>query len=235
MRLLVIILVAITLNSCTKDRAVNATALTLMADRTDSIIPSPELGIVQEMVQIDSSPNAGIIFRFQNIGNTDYSSQYKLELASNSILDNQLIRQAEARKFFSKTDTLLLRENSRDYHFNNSSIITPLLRQLVTLKNETASEKLAVIWTDLGEISDVYNILTYKNRKMVLTEPVEVAKQFKKYVEIPDLNGVTLYIVHLPKTQEQNRMFRGMHKVYEELFKDSGLEIHVGLDQQLKL
>ena len=235
MRLLAIILIAISLNSCTKGSPVKATAITLMIDRTDTIIPSPEPGIVQELINIEASPNNGIIFRFQNIGNTDYNSTYKAVLGDHSVLDNQLIRQAEVGKFFRKIDTLIFRENSHEYHFNTSSIITPLLQQLTTLKNETASEKVAVIWTDLGEISDVYNILTHKNRKMVLNEPTKVVEHFKRQLDIPDLNGVTLYIAHLPKTREQNRMFRGMCKVYEELFKDSGLELHIGLDQQLKL
>lgn len=235
MRIISIILVAFALVSCSKGNKDNTIALTLMADRTDTIIPSPEPGIVKDLINIEIAQNNGVIFRFKNIGNTDYNSTFKVELEGHSVMDNQLIRQAEQRKFFRKIDTLISKENHKEYHFNTSSIITPLLGQLIKLKNETAKEKIAAIWTDLGEISDIYNVLDSRNRKKVLEEPSEVARQFRTQLEIPDLNGVTLYIIHLPLTREQNRMFRGMCKVYEELFKDSGLEIQIGLDQQLKL
>ncbi|MDC7996910.1 hypothetical protein [Gilvibacter sediminis] len=233
MKYILSLLLVATLCGCIQNTEKPAIAITILADRTDTIIPPPQPGMVKEIVERNSDKNARVVFRFQNIGNTDYNSTYVIRSDGHSLLDNELIAQAEQQEFYEQIDSLIIKENGKQFTYNTSSIFVPLAHQLRTIKNETAKQKVIVLFSDLGEISDIYNILIAKNRSRILEDPQVVAVEIRRQLNIVDLSGVQLYIVNFPKTREQNRIFSAMCAVLQEVFNDSGLEIHIGMDQQL--
>ena len=208
-------------------------SITVLADRTDSKIPNPELSTIRDMIELEKYPNSKVNFTYLTVGNTDFNQAYSSHLGSSSILDNSLQRKAEVSKFFSFIDTLLHRENSQKYDFKRSSILIPLVEQLGELAQEKSTEKILLLYSDISEASDILNVYTKRDKKLLFTQTKELTDILKNEIEIPPLAGVKLYIIYYPRTVEENRMFGKLCHLYEELFMNSGLEVHIGLDKNL--
>lgn len=205
--------------------------LTVLSDRTDPAIINPDMATLDGFLELGKNPDRGVDFKFKVIGNVDYLPARSLELQSSSLMDNDFQRTADVRRFLNRMDTLLVQENQKEYTFKGSSIFRPLVDELIRAKNRGASHKVVMLWSDLQEISDVYDVLDYNNRKKLMKSPLTVAHEFTSKVDIPNLEGVSLYIIHYPDTRERNRSFRAMCEVYKHIFKDSDLQIQIGTDQ----
>lgn len=205
--------------------------LTVLSDRTDPIIAKPDMATIEGFLELGKNPDRGVDFKFKVIGNVDFLPARSFELQSSSLMDNDFQRTADVRRFLNRMDTLLVQENQKEYTFQGSSIFHPLLDGLIWAKNSGASHKVVMLWSDLQEISDVYDVLDYNNRKKLVESPLAVANEFTSTVDIPNLEGVSLYIIHYPDTRERNRSFRAMCEVYKHIYKDSGLQIQIGTDQ----
>ncbi|WP_339810436.1 hypothetical protein [Zunongwangia profunda] len=202
--------------------------LTVLSDRTDPAILKPDLVTLEGFLGLDKNPNRGVEFRFKTIGNVDFLPIKSLNLQKYSLLDNNFQRTNDVSLFLKKIDTLLVQENQNDYSFQSSSIFRPVLDELVKAKNSDATHKVVILYSDLQEISDLYNTLDFKGRKDLLHNPKLVAEQLVFHLDIPNLEGVRLHIFYYPNTREENRTFRAMFEVYKIIFKDTGLELQIG-------
>jgi len=228
MRELYIIILALVTFSCDIDQQKEA-ALTILADRTDAHILNPEVDDIRALIDLDRSPNMGVNIYFQNLGNVDYSPLSTIAIASFSLLDNELQRKSNIKRFYSEIDSLVVRENARSYDFNNSSILYPLINHLKKLNSSGATKKQLLLYSDLMEFSDIYD--SYAGRDNLLKDSKAIGEKLRSSLDIPNLEGVTLFLMYYPETIEQNRLFRAWHSIYRELFNESGLEIYIGINQ----
>mgnify|MGYP005989322107 FL=1 len=205
-------------------------ALVIYSDRTDQSIVQPTLADVQSVVDTKSNPNLGVDVIYQHIGDTDYIRQYNIQLPAVTVLENTHQRNSDTKRFYKRLDSLLLYENAQQYHYKNSSVLFPLLELLQELQNGTTNNNVILLYSDLTEFSDLYN--SYANRKMLLENPLQVAKELKEKVQIPKVVNTQLYLIYEPKTKEQNRMFRSWVLIYKELFTEKGIKVKVGLEKQ---
>ena len=210
-----------------------STAISILADRTDTYITFPKTNDVLNLLDIDASPNDGVDLKFQNLGHVDFNPTYSVSLKPSSFLDNDYERKSEIKRFLKAVDTLITKENRKLYNFRNSSIIVPLLDKLSELSNTNADPKHVLLYSDLFEYSDIYNVYDYKSELQLQKHTSSVAKLFSSRLNISDLSGITLHIVYYPKTKSQNRLFQKMVRVYRELFEDSGLTIKIGIDNRV--
>tara|TARA_R110002124_G_scaffold17532_3_gene73496 strand:- start:378227 stop:378883 length:657 start_codon:yes stop_codon:yes gene_type:complete len=204
-------------------------SLSVLSDRTDPSITLPQAEDILGLMGLDTEPNTGVDFNFKVIGNVDYSPTQSLQLKTHSLWDNDFQRTSNVQGFLTSVDTLLIRENQKDYKFNSSSILRPLLEQLKAVKGSNATQKAVVLYSDLQEISDVMNVVDARQKKLLMESPLLVAEKIKTKVMVPELNGVYLYIIHYPTTRKDNRDFRAMLEVYRHLFEGAGLQIEIGL------
>ncbi len=210
-------------------------ALSVLADRTEpKYIPVPTIEAVWSLCGLNDNSTTGLNFSFQNIGNTDYNTRYVAQLEPYSILGNSLQRQADVKKLQKKIDTLITQQNLKEYDFQNSNIFLPLVKELEVLSSTPATKKVLLLYSDLSEYSDVFNVYESSERKLLLREHEKVVMQFRSFLNTPDLSGIDLYIIYYPKTPAQNRLFQNLCKVYKEVFNGTGLTIYIGIDKQLK-
>lgn len=234
MRKFIVILITVLFISCEMNNT-KTSAITILADRTDPIIPMPKGSDVHAMLDLNTHPNTGLNIRLQNVGNVDFSPVYHIELKAGSMFDNTLQRKTYIKRFYKELDSVIERENARNFDYKSSSILKPLVTQLQALSNSNASEKHLILYSDLAEFSDIYNVYDYQSLKQLQKHPMVVAEELKSKLEIPNLENQTLHIVYYPKTNAQNRLFQQMLLIYREVFKASGLQIQVGLSQSVKL
>lgn len=230
MKKTIIITLLFFLASC-QDTKTSTTAITILADRTDMDIPKPNYNVIQTLFDLEDNPNNGVVLKFQNIGNTDFNPVQSIEIKEGSLLDNSFQRKFDVTEFYKAIGDLIKKENSKNYSFQKSSILFPLIENLKVLQ-EYKGSKILVLYSDLAEFSQVCN--SYRLGKLNTVNPQTVAKEINAKIEIPNLKNTTLYILYYPNTETQNTHFKFMLSVYKELFKASGLEIKIGIDNQIK-
>lgn len=210
-------------------------AITVMADRTDTItIDRPNVLLVKSLSDLVNDPTNGIDFRFQHIGNTDFNPVFNAKLKPSSFLDNSLERKVAIAHFYKDIYTLFKSENKRIYSYTSSSILIPLVAQLKKLQQLDASKKVLVLYSDGYECSSLFNVYG-TDRTKLLSNTKLVAEKLKVQLQLPDaLSDVTLYLIYNPSTPEDNKLFSSVCKLYLELFKDSGLNIRIGMEQKLQ-
>jgi len=221
-------LIALLVWSCQNDPAQSIT-VSVLSDKTDSIIPRPELSHIKPFFDDVRFTNGKRQFLYSSITNTNVNMAYESELIAGSMLDNNLQRQSEVKKFYAQIDILLKREASKSKIYHNSSILIPLVSHLENISRIPTSSKVVLLYSDILEASDLLNVYTYAGQQLLLNSPEKVVDKFKSAITISDLSDVELYIIYYPKDLKDNRLFEQMRKVYMELFKDSGLVIHIGL------
>ncbi|MDG5490608.1 hypothetical protein [Psychroserpens sp. SPM9] len=203
--------------------------ISVLYDKTDSTIPRPELSHIKPFFDDVRFAKGKRQFLYSSITNTNVNLAYKSELLEGSIIDNNLERQSKVNKFYTQIDTLLSQEADESKIYLNSSIISPLVAHMETVSKLRTTSKVVLLYSDILEASDHLNVYTYGGQQLLLNNPEKVIDRFSLAVKIPDLKGVELYIIYYPNDLKDNRLFGQMCKVYEELFKDSGLIIHIGL------
>jgi hypothetical protein len=109
------------------------------------------------------------------------------------------------------------------------------LVQLIKVSKAKTSEKVVLLYSDILEASDVFNIYRKANQELLITHPEKVAELLKSEVTVPALDQVTLHIIYYPTNRLNNRLFEKMVLVYKELFKNSGLTIHIGIDNKIQM
>lgn len=229
MRKTIIIVLLFFFASCQESKT-STTAITILADRTDKDIPKPNYNVIETLLDLEDNPNNGVVFKLQNIGNTDFNLIKTVEIEKGSILDNSFQRKSDVIHFHKAIKALMEAENNKIFSFQKSSILYPLAENLKTMQ-VIKGKKILVLYSDLAEFSQIYN--SYKLSNLKSRNPQIVAREINSKIEIPKVNHTTLYIIYYPKTDIQNDDFKFMLAVYQELFKASGLEIRTGIDNQI--
>lgn len=207
--------------------------LSVLADKTDSLIPSPKISHVKSFLQNDTYAEGTRHFYFQNITDANVNASFHASISEADPFGNSLQRKAMIDQFFTRIDTLLISNNRIHTEYNSSSILKPLLMQLERVNTATTSHKVVLLYSDILEASDVFNVYNKPNQRLLLSHLEKVVELIRSQLTIPKLEGVHLYIIYYPTDRLNNRLFEKMIAVYKELFKDSGLRIHIGIDNQI--
>lgn len=209
--------------------------LSVLADKTDSLIPKPRLSHITSFLQ-DVKYEQGIRnFYFQSITDANVNTSFYATIPEADPFGNSLQRSANIQKFYKQIDTLIATINEEQITYTSSSILKPLLMQLERVHKTNTSHKVVLLYSDLLEASDVFNVYRKHNQQLLITFPEKVSEIVQSQLDIPNLEDVHLYIIYYPTDRLNNRLFEKMILVYKELFKNSGLKIHIGIDNQIQL
>ncbi|MBN8640686.1 MAG: hypothetical protein J0L86_02650 [Flavobacteriales bacterium] len=230
MKRTIIITLLLFLASC-QDTKTSTTAIAILVDRTDKDIPEPNYKVIQTLLDLEDNPNNGVVLKFQNIGNTDFNPVQSIEIKEGSLLDNSFQRKSDVTEFYKAIGGLIKKENNKNYSFQKSSILYPLIENLKALQ-EHNGKRVLVLYSDLAEFSKVYN--SYQLNNLKSRSPQMVASDINSKIEIPRIENTTLYVIYYPETDVQNDNFKYNLALYKELFKASGLKIRIGIDNQIK-
>lgn len=212
----------------------NSISLSIIVDRTDDEITKPGIKDIEQIVRHFEDEH--ILVRYLNLGNANLNEAYILSLPTDNLFGNRLERKVRVERFYEKLDTLLIEQNAKSYHYNNSSIYLPLVEQLNKVSTSKQEKKIVILYSDVIEFSSTYNLYKRASLQKMHNKPEAVVEHFKSVRAIPDLTGVSLYIVNYPRSEKENQLFQTMCDFYKDhLFKDSGLTIHFGIDKDLNI
>lgn len=218
--------------SCTNSPKESIT-LSILADKTDSLIPKPKFSHITSFLQ-DVKYERGIRdFYYQSITDANVNTSFYATIPKADPFGNSLQRKARVGKFYRHIDTFIATVNKEQITYTSSSILKPLLVQLERVQKQTTSQKVVLLYSDLLEASDVFNIYRNRNQQLLITSPEKVVEILQLQLDVPKLENVHLYIIYYPTDRLNNRLFEKMTHVYKAFFKSSGLKIHIGIDNQI--
>ncbi|WP_301401799.1 hypothetical protein [Polaribacter huanghezhanensis] len=206
-----------------------------MADKTDSLIPSPKSRHINSFFKDLRFSSGKKVFRYLTITDASINEAYQIELPASERLENSLKRKMLKDTFYKQIESLLSVQSEKTRIYDNSSIIKPLITQLQKIQEIGSTRKVLLLYSDILEASDALNVYQEKSQSRLLTNPKDVAKELSSKLVVPKLNDVELYIIYYPNNVHNNRLFEKMTEVYQELFKNSGLKITIGIDNSIKL
>tara|TARA_R110002051_G_scaffold174602_1_gene244809 strand:- start:6971 stop:7678 length:708 start_codon:yes stop_codon:yes gene_type:complete len=218
--------------SCTNLPA-KSISLTVLSDKTEVTIPKPSISHIKYFFDDELYQDGKRIFRFQTITNTSINKAFGTSIAATDPFGNSLQRKSEIQKFYNQIDTLLVLKNSVKNTYRSSSILKPLLKQLREIQISKTTRKVVLLYSDILEASDVFNVYKKHNKKLLIKEPKKVVEYIQSEITIPELDGVELFIIYYPTDRINNRLFEKMTAVYQELFKDSGLRLQIGIENKI--
>lgn len=204
--------------------------LVVLADRSDSAyIPAPTAGQVRSLLPEGIDKQTGIHLRLRNIGESEYLPAYTLSLEPTSALENTIRRKIIVDRFTAMLDSLILRENAKEFSQDGSSILTVLIQELEVLSKSSAQKRSVLIYSDGYEFSHLINLYDPAVEKKLLSNPEEVAAALRPLASGLTLEGVNLHIIYYPYCKQDAERFRAIISFYRSLFEASGLTIHLGL------
>ncbi|MFK7785537.1 MAG: hypothetical protein AB8B56_10495 [Crocinitomicaceae bacterium] len=233
MKALLFLLVILGLSAC-QDLPTSSHAIVVMYDRTSlETIETPSPDDIWKLWNQEEEPNDGVYFAYQNIGNTDFNKDIRLELKSHTDpYANEVERKGAVDKFTNEVESLIDEQNQLVFEFQHSSIFRPLIKQLDALSKKDIDNKTVLLYSDLEEHSEYLSWYNKADKKLIQTDPEAAALKLTEGLSIPDFRGVTLRIVHYPKTTEANTNFNTWIDLYRIAFRDSGLIIIVGNENE---
>ena len=232
----VVVAAAFFLGSCStmNNQASNTISLTILDDTTDKEIAEPTIEDIQAVVPADT--DAELQWTYSQLNNSEHNEVYIMSLEEHSFMDNELERKVAMEYFYQNIDSVLLSEKDKKHHYTKSNIYVPLVDHLTKVAQEATKTKIVLLYSDAIENSDTYNLYQKQAYQKMLNDPASVVATFIARRQIPDLDGVQLYIIHYPKSEKEDKLFTAMVDFYRKhLFKESGLTIHIGLDKNIQI
>jgi hypothetical protein len=220
--------------SCTNSPNESIT-LSVLADKTDSLIPQPKLSHITSFLQDVNYEQGTRNFYYQSVTDANVNTSFYATIPKADSFGNSLQHKAIVDKFYKQIDTLITTVNEEQTTYTSSSILKPLLVQLERVHKVNTSQKVVLLYSDLLEASDVFNVYRKRNQQLLIASPEKVVEIVQSQLDVPKLENMHLYIIYYPTDRLNNRLFEKMTFVYKALFKNSGLHIHIGIDNQIQL
>ena len=206
----------------------DAIAETVIIDKTDSFLATPDIHEIGTPIQIDENQWNGINLRIQTISNLDFNKIIDVRLPSrNAIFSNPDERDREVKAFTQRTANVIDSINREEIGKPKSSIYRSVVTELNWLASQRAAKKIAVIYSDLSENS-FFSIYKPKDRNLLKTHPDQVKNLFEQAAKPADLTGSEVHFVFRPKSEIENDNFSLMAQVFKSILESAGAKVYIG-------
>jgi hypothetical protein len=206
----------------------HTTSVSVLVDKTDTMQSLPDPLKMDGLYDFTSDIWNGAYFSYAPITDVDFNQRQSVVLSSDNLWSgNELKRKREIEKYLKAMDSILEQSGEIKAGRLHSSIYRTVINELARMQTEQVDKRTLLIYSDLQENSDLYNIYTSQGIDKLLSRPEQVKAIFEKAIPIPDLKGIKIYILFEPKTQEDNRVFNSMSSIYKNILAAHGATVFI--------
>jgi hypothetical protein len=203
-------------------------AVSVLWDKTDTMLSNPNSTTIDALYNLKSNQWNGAYFSYASITDVDFNRRQDCTLEQASMWNgNELKRKKQVGAFFDSIDSIVKQSESIKAGKLHSSIYHTVMYELARLKSEPASSHTLLVYSDLQENSDLYNVYDPDMLQTLLYKRDKVKNVFEKSLQPPDLHGISVYILFEPKSQEDNRTFSAMSKIYKDILTEHGATVFI--------
>lgn len=223
-------LILLSISSCTHFETEDTKILSVMEDRTEAHFKiRPKSEDISAHLALENNLWRGTTFRYTTVTEIDYNQQKEVVLQpENEITGNSYLRKKKVQNFKNEITGIL--DYPRDsLEQKQSAIFLPLIRELIHLSEMEGSTKELIVYSDLKENdSDWFSFYRSSNLKTLQKNPDKAVELFlSKVPDGAEFNGVSLHIIYEPLDSQDNKEFRLMIKLYQQVFKKLGIPFKI--------
>jgi len=213
------------------EEPVTNTYLSVLVDKTDATYVELDSILIADLYGYDRRNLwNGSFFRLIGLTDRQYSRiiQYSISPGSRT-KDLIVVRKKEVSDMLRSASAAIEKINASSEAKDNSILWEAIIRELNYAANvKGATRKVILIYSDLLENSSWFSV--YKDGKPVIpeTDRDEVRKFFLEHVEIQNLSGIEIHIIHKSRSYKEDEVFKYMSQLYMELLQEYGATVIIG-------
>lgn len=206
----------------------SGTAMVVCLDKTDSFQDTPDARLILAQTGITNNKWQGVTIRLTTITEYAYNQVHQLALPGQLFLfGNPMERDTTIKQFTLELTSKINAMQQEKIKRDASHIYTTLVRELNQLAKEHASQKLAIVYSDLKENTPLFSVYD-STGAFVLTQHPEIVQQHLLAMAKPDdLRGIQLYFIHTVSSATDNAQFVAMSEVLTNIFTAAGATVSV--------
>lgn len=223
-KLLLSLLLAIGLTSCTKTSPIDTTVLVDTTDSSTKKITAPE---IISASGLENDIWCGITIQIKTINEYQYTDVYKYSLPSESrIVGNSKMRKRVIMKFTVIIDSVLHKLYNEQSNKKRSLIYTSIINSANELNKCGGKQKLLIIQSDLLEHSKNFNSYNSRDLERLKDNPIPLDKNISLD---NDLKNLRVIICYRPRSIPDNDRHIVMLDYYTKLFKSHNIQVDNGI------
>lgn len=197
-----------------------ATSAYLFVDITD-----PDTGRLRASSIIGTATNGrnindAITVHVETLSPYHHNTVQEFKLPKESLLlGNPTIRKRSVQALTKQLDTTLLKMYAEQNSKEQSNIFEPILTAANELSTSNTSRKVIIVSSDLQENTPLFSYFKKADSILLKTNPDEVERILLNGTPVKDLKGVTIYLIHTPRSLHDDDLFNQFAKLYKRFYE----------------
>jgi hypothetical protein len=212
------------------------TSIVILVDRTDPLTIQPNPEQILHQLEIEENIWQGIHIEVAKITDTDVSASQHFSLPWESRYSNiKIKRKRSVSHFQTQFSDALNRLNSSDTMESKKSIIfRTLFKHMHTLSEDSSQRRYLLIYSNLFENAEL-NFYDPSTIDLLRSNPEYIEKQLCQQLNNSDfsLSGIQIYILHKPRSYEDNSNFRLVSSFFKSILKKRGASVEITIQPKL--
>ena len=207
--------------------------VSVLVDITEVFMVRPQADYFKRSFGFQNNLWVGAGFRLRTLSEITYGHVFEHQLhPAVQWFSNEGQRTGEINQFFKSIETSIDTINEMQSERIQSSIYKTILDELTTIVAFGSTKKTVYIFSDLREHSEVLNTYQSAVLRTLFDKPNGIREQLEQIATLPDLNGVSIYIIYQPKSFETAKPFEAMAGIYKAMLTDKGAIVHISHNLQ---
>lgn len=202
--------------------------VSVLEDVTDTLLIRPSSTDIFTTANIDSNSLAGIRVTVSTISDYQYNSIYNITLPSEHLLLSNPGDRVQKMKLFGEkisTSIALINNSSRR---PQSDVYNTVISELNRLAQTQAKQKVAIVYSDLGENTSAFSVYKAADMSLLETNPAKVMSILSQAIKPGALAGVQVYLIFKPSNARDDHIFSQMSALYKEILTKVGARVYIG-------
>ena len=220
--------VGITIITRTTSSVPQTTEVVVLRDVTEKNLLEPNPDEILGLFDLTNNAYSGAHFRFANISNVSYNVEQQVKIeATGKWLSNELDRQKEIEDFQNGVKKILADAKSDSIGRSHSSVYLPIARELIRLSQSKSGRCILIIYSDLMENTADISFYDKKTFNLLQSNSQILKNIFEKEEPLPSLEGIGVYFIFQPTTEENDTAYRVVSEFYKTLLEDKGAKVSI--------
>lgn len=208
---------------------------TYLIDLTDNFLIQPERGDIEPRFGWDETKQERVT-RIRSVINVTQGAVVELHLNGFSVpgqpdtwdaMSNELFRTQEIKKFELEVWNAIDSISGDTATYDMTSLLTPLVEELLTFQNNPKDDRVLVFYSDLNENNKGLSFLQKGILTRLQINDTSLWDGITGVDKLTDLSGVTIHFIHRPLTGEAGEHYRIVSNYLRKRLESYGATVFV--------
>lgn len=204
-------------------------------DVTDTFRIQPEQHDIEHAFTWDRNKQ-GRTTRVRKITDIDQGDVYEFSLNANQIpgqittfnfLSSDLHRGSEIESFDAEVWNTVSSFYNDSIGYQNTSLLMPLVEELVLLQEFKDDERVLLVYSDLNENREALSFLNTQTLKALQQDDISIWESVPGVESLKDLSGIKIYLIHRPMAGAEAEQYRIVSGYLKKRLESYGATVNI--------